>query len=281
MESQERKKPRYYINWYKTAIAASITIAMSCTFFYTYNYNYAERSFYKKNSGKTMLSAFNHTDSTKTIILSDGSRVTLQPQARVIYPAVFKSRKRVVYLHGDAFFKVQKNQLKPFYVYNKTLKIKAIGTSFLVQETEAQVSVCTGKVEVNENADREMIVFPGKRRTAGVLLTANQKAVFDDKEHQIHQTLVAHPKPLYILNHQAAAISLNFSGSSLKDVFQKLCDAYGIMITLENPGIYQCTFTGDLHHKNLQEQLNLVCHSISGSYTVKGTTVFISGKSCR
>lgn len=280
MERQTKNQPRHYINWYKTAIAASITIAMGCTFLYTFYYNYAERSFYKENAGSTMLSSVNHSHTEKTITLSDHSQVVLKPNAKITYPSIFKNNKRVVYLHGDAFFKVSKNRQKPFYVYNKNLKVKVLGTSFLVQEAEAQVSVSTGKVEVNENCSRGLINFPGKKWANAVLITANQKAILDDSHHKIIKTLVAQPKPLYIYNHQSTPVSFNFSDSSLKNVFDTLATAYGIVISIEDPKIYQCTFTGDLDHKDLNEQLNLICQSISGSYTTKGTTLVISGKNC-
>lgn len=279
MERQTKKQPGYYINWYKTAIAASITVAMICTFLYTFYYNYAERSFYKENAGSSMLSSMNHTNKEQTITLSDHSQVTLKPNAKISYPSIFKNDKRVVYLQGDAFFLVSKNRKKPFYVYNKNLKVKVLGTSFLVQEAEAQVSVSTGKVEVNENCSRELISFSGRKRAASVLITANQKAIFDDIDHKIVKTLVTQPKPLYILNHESA-VSFNFSERSLKEVFDTLSNAYGITITLEDQKIYQCTFTGDLDHKDLHDQLNLICQSISGSYTTKGTTLLISGKNC-
>lgn len=280
MERQVKKQPAFHINWYKTAIAASITIAMICTFLYTFNYNYAERSFYKQNAGTAMLSQTNHTGKDMTVVLSDRSQVILKPNAKISYPSVFRNNQRVVYLNGDAFFKVSKNREKPFYVYNKNLKVKVLGTSFLVQEAEAQVSVSTGKVEVNENANRELISFPGKKRAASVLITPNQKAVFDEHHHQLITTLVEQPKPLYQLNHQPQAISFNFSENTLKDVFDTLSGAYGIEISLEDPKIYQCTFTGDLDNKNLEEQLNLICQSISGKYTVKGTKMLVTGQNC-
>jgi len=280
MESQAKKQPKYYIGWYRIAIAASITIVMGLTFLYTFYYNYAERSFYKENPGISMLTRKNNTNFTQTIKLSDHSQVVLQPSAKMIYPAIFSKSKRVVYLHGDAFFVVSKNQQKPFYVYNKNLKVKVLGTSFMVQESSAQVSVSTGKVEVNENASRSLISFKPKKCTKAVYVTANQKAIFNEDEHQISKTLVSHPKPLYILNHQPAAQSFKFSESSLTYVFNTLAEAYGIEIMVKDPKIYQCTFTGDLNNKGLYEQISLICESISGAYTIKGTTLLISGKNC-
>lgn len=280
MERQTKTHPHFYINWYKLAVAASITIAMGATFLYTFNYNYAERSFYKENTGCTMLSKMNMSDSLETVTLSDRSQVTLQPHAKITYPSVFSKLKRVVYLKGDAFFSVHKNPQKPFFVYNKNLRVKVLGTSFLIQEAASQVSVSTGKVEVNENTSRNLVTLPGTKKTAAVYVTANQKAIFNDGRHQINKTLVEQPKPLYILNHQPATTSFNFSENSLKEVFNTLSTAYGIEISLEDPKINQCTFTGDLNQKGLYEKLSLICQSISGSYTIKGTTILISGINC-
>lgn len=271
---------RHQANWYKISIAASLALAMLCTFLYTYNRNNAERVFNSEIKGSTLISKTNHTDKTIIVKLSDRSLVTLQPQAKITYPAVFAGHSRIVYLHGNAFFSVSKNPKKPFYVYNKNLQVRVLGTSFFVDEARAQVSVSTGKVQVNENTNRSLFSFPGKKQVKGVLVTPNQKAIFDDDHHQIERTLVDQPKPLYILNKQPECTRFIFSETNIKDVFDTLSKGYGISIKLEDAAVYKCTFTGDLENKSLHEQLNLICQSISGVYHIKGTAILITGRGC-
>jgi len=277
---RQTNKVRDHIAWHELCIAATIILAMVCTFLYTYSYNNAERAFKNENAGRTLISKTNNSDDTLLIKLSDLSLVTLQPHAKITYPTVFANNRRLVYLQGDAFFLISKNHKKPFYVYNHELQVKVLGTSFFINEAKAQVSVRTGKVQVNENANRALFTLPGKKHAEGVLITPNQKAIFDDSQHHIQKTLVDEPIPLYQLNKEPESISFKFSDTKLKDVFDRLSRAYGISFLLEDHKIYDCAFTGDLEHKSLHEQLNLICQSISGSYQVKDTNIIITGKNC-
>lgn len=270
---------KHAINWRFTGIAASVTIAMLCSLLYAISYNNSERAFKNLLAGSTMMVADNNSDTLRTVMLSDRSRITLQPHARLSYPTVFSAQRRTVYLKGDAFFAVSKNHKKPFYVYNNNLVVKVLGTSFFVKEAGSQVSVRTGKVQVNENTERKLFAF-GKEQTKGVLVTPNQKAIFDTKHHQINKMLVDVPLPLSVAYQQPDNISFNFNETSLKDIFAALSKAYGISLVLEDENISGCTFTGDIAHKGLHEQLNLICQSISGSYSIKGTTILIKGKNC-
>lgn len=265
---------------YKIGIAASVTIAFVFAAFYTLNYNNAERAFKNENAASELLSTRNTSDSLLRVSLSDHSIVTLQPKATITYPAQFNGTSRNVYLKGDAFFEVSKNPRRPFYVYNNKLKVKVLGTSFSINEVQAQVSVKTGKVAVNENHNQALFTFRNKKESKGVLLTPNQKAVFDAGKHQIRKTLVDRPLPLPIQGQEPETADFKFSETRLQEVFSTLSKAYGIVIQLEDEGVNDCTFTGDIDKKCLYDQLNLICESITGSYHVDGTTIFIKAKRC-
>lgn len=271
---------RRRISWYKMGVAASIGIILVCVALYGYNYNNAEASFRSDNGETTLISKTNTSSQVLRLELDDHSVVTLQPNASITFPATFGKDKRAVYLKGDAFFSVAKNPKRPFYVYNHKLKVKVLGTSFFVKGTSGQVAVSTGKVEVNENPCVKLFLFRTKKMADGVLLTANQKAVFDEQNDQIHTALVDKPLPLSTLNHMASVDNLKFSETSLAEVFEILSKVYGITINLKDPEASKCAFTGDINHKGLYEQLNLICQSISASYVVKGTEISITANNC-
>lgn len=280
IQSEQLRKTSRNISWYKMGIAASITIAVICSFLFTFNYNNSENAFKDENSEGVLLSKINTSGSALTVTLSDHSKVILQPNAEITYPAIFKKSSRNIYLKGDAFFAVSKNPKKPFYVYNNKLTVKVLGTSFFIKEAGAQVSVRTGKVAVNENTNCRLFSFRKGKKAKGVLLTPNQQAVFDSDVHELKKTLVDKPLPLSVINHLPEAISFNFSETSLKNVFSALSKSYGIEIELEDQKVNDCTFTGDIDNKDLYEQLNLICESISGSYHINGTSILIKAKHC-
>ncbi|MCD0486627.1 FecR family protein [Pedobacter sp. MC2016-14] len=277
---QQPELRSHKLRTYKISLAAAVAMAMICAFLYAYNYNNAERAFKNKITGTELLHKTNTTASSITITLSDKSQVTLQPKASLTYPAVFNGLKRLVYLKGDAFFSVAKNRQKPFYVYNKTLKVKVLGTSFFVNEAKAQVAVRTGKVQVNENPGRSLFTLPGTKKAPEVVLTPNQEAILNDTQHQIRKSLVAQPIPLSVAYHRTATEDFNFSETRLSQVFEVLSKAYGINILIENSKTQECTFTGDLENKGLYEQLNLICATVSGTYVIKGTSIYVQAKTC-
>ena len=89
----------------------------------------------------------------KEITLSDGSRVILNACSSLEYPNSFKQKERKVHLKGEAFFKVAKNEKKPFRVVTEDLSVKVLGTGFNVKsypaDNQVSVDVESGKVEVS------------------------------------------------------------------------------------------------------------------------------------
>ncbi len=68
------------------------------------------------------------------ITLEDGTKVWLNADSRLEYPKTFSDKSvREVYLDGEGFFKVTRNEKKPFVVKTAGIDIKVLGTSFNVK----------------------------------------------------------------------------------------------------------------------------------------------------
>lgn len=65
------------------------------------------------------------------LTLPDGTKVWLNAGSKLSYPSVFSGERRV-FLSGEGFFEVAKNERCPFVVSTRTIDIKAIGTRFNV-----------------------------------------------------------------------------------------------------------------------------------------------------
>ena len=82
-------------------------------------------------------SATTHTVLTSThkseVTLPDGTIVWLNNNTKLIYPEVFSSTERSVYLEGEAYFKVEHNTRRPFVVEFEGGEIRVLGTSFNVK----------------------------------------------------------------------------------------------------------------------------------------------------
>ena len=89
----------------------------------------------------------------KTIFLSDRTKVILNADSRIKYPAEFNGVERSVELQGEALFDVVPDSRRPFTVSANEINIKVLGTVFDVKaytnDETATVSVASGMVEVD------------------------------------------------------------------------------------------------------------------------------------
>lgn len=96
--------------------------------------------------------------SKSTLVLEDGTKIWLNAGSRIVYPPVFGTDKREVYLIGEAFFQVKENRECPFIVKTPEVAVKVLGTSFNVRayedENYFQAVLEKGKISLSENGSR-------------------------------------------------------------------------------------------------------------------------------
>ena len=84
------------------------------------------------------------------LTLSDGTRVWLNSETEIRYPVAFGKDRRTVFLSGEAYFEVEKDENKPFYVVLDDVEVKVYGTSFNVNsyadENYTEVTLVEGHV---------------------------------------------------------------------------------------------------------------------------------------
>ncbi|MFN2396522.1 MAG: FecR family protein [Bacteroidales bacterium] len=100
------------------------------------------------------LLTFNTDDTDVTLVqkLNDGSVVYMARNTNLLLTSAFDDRQRKVLLTGEAFFDVQSNPQKPFFIETSVGEIEVLGTSFNVKTLEnngLEVFVEIGKVQVN------------------------------------------------------------------------------------------------------------------------------------
>jgi ferric-dicitrate binding protein FerR (iron transport regulator) len=269
------------LNWKKYVAAASIVFIVASSIFY-----YLEPSFHHKTltdlipqSGYRVL--HNNTHQLMKVSFNDGSTAELNPDATLHYPVLFVGDKREVYLEGEAFFDVAKNPSKPFYVYNNNITTQVIGTSFWIKSNpiskQVDVEVVTGKVAVYEN---EKLVKIDPLKSNGVIITPNQKVVYNEEQQKLETTIVSKPILVAGATQVELKTALVFDEAPISKVISLLQKLYGIEIVTENENINNCPFTGDISELNMFKQLDLLCKSLGKTYEIKGTKILIKGNGC-
>ncbi len=111
------------------------------------------------------------------ITLPDGTVIWLNSDTKLSYHTDYNAANRTVYLTGEAYFKVSKNDSLPFQVMTSDIKVTAVGTSFNVKAYDVDSIIETtleeGQVEIS-------VINFGKKAasTEPVLLKPNQRAEY-------------------------------------------------------------------------------------------------------
>lgn len=215
----------------------------------------------------------NEGEEPMTVLLEDGSRVTLSPGSRLEYPQKFEPANREVTLEGNAFFEIAPNPEWPFWVHSGKLVTRVLGTSFWIRKHQKnqslEVEVVSGKVSVFENTAQD-------ESMNGVLLTPNQRVTYFPENGYLLTGVVVEPVAVYI----PAAAEMIFDNDDVKDIVPLLFKKFGIEILLAHDGLSHCTFTGDINGLPLYDALELICKSIGAEYETKGARILINGIGC-
>ncbi|MDR2272739.1 MAG: DUF4974 domain-containing protein [Sphingobacterium sp.] len=101
------------------------------------------------------------------VVLADGTKVWLNAETKLKYPATFSADKRAVELEGEAYFEVAPNKHKPFIVQTGKEKVEVLGTHFNVnsykEELYSQVALLEGSVRISIPGQQAKILQPGQQ----------------------------------------------------------------------------------------------------------------------
>ena len=176
----------------------------------------------------------------KTIIgLSDGTKIHLNSNSEITYPDVFGDSTRTIFLKGEAFLEVEKEN-RPFIVELVNSKIEVLGTSFNVNQSidnHVEIALLEGKVKVNDKIGNQVMLAPQE-----MLVMNNNgeffKSSFDSLE-------VIGWKDNYLI----------FNDDDFQTVESKLKNWFGIEIKFNGTVKKNWKYTGKFHNESLENVL--------------------------
>lgn len=202
------------------------------------------------------------------IVLPDSTLVWLNKNATISYN-FSKQNKRLIKLNGEAFFKVKRDEQRPFIIESKYFTTQVLGTSFNINSNEnetASVSVVSGKVAVTTLETEELM-----------LLERGHKAIFDE----ISNTMLK--KQLSDIENEMAWVDKNFvfKDTPLETALGYLSKNYSWNFKVTNENLKNCLITGNFNNESLKSILTVICTSLDCEFK-KGTqnTIILSGNGC-
>lgn len=170
MDNATQRRKSIYIQWaFYTAIFAGI-VAVA--------WFMAGQRHVVKNTGTWITEAVSHTDSSKLVVLSDGTCVWLNSNSIITWSPALINGKRIVTLLGEAYFDVTHDAAHPFIVQTPGMNIKVLGTAFNVHacpdESQTEAVLVQGKIAIDDSLGNELAV-----------ITPGQMARFEKSNHHL------------------------------------------------------------------------------------------------
>ncbi len=103
------------------------------------------------------------------LTLPDGTKMHINSGSRVVFPNIFSSNKREIFVDGEVFLDVAHNAQSPFIVRTNKMRVQVLGTTFNVsayEEDENQsVVLVSGSVTIQTNDKEKTELLPNQMMT--------------------------------------------------------------------------------------------------------------------
>ncbi|MDP4679803.1 MAG: FecR domain-containing protein [Cyclobacteriaceae bacterium] len=255
-----------------TASALLVAASISVVIFVGIMVYNNDKSMVKEEPLVTEITRTTERGQKYSIVLSDGTKVRLNSESKLVFPQKFTGDKREVELVGEAFFDVARNEKMPFIVKTSRLNTEVLGTSFNIKAYSNQkttVSVATGKVKVNaiDNGPKE-----------SVFLLPNQQVVYDPAASYLKKINIDLEK--FIAWKDDVILFDEISFGEAAAILEKW---YNVKITFEQPILSKCDILRSSYKNESLENVLKSLKFIQGIdfQFVNSKEVVISGDICK
>lgn len=197
------------------------------------------------------------------LVLSDGTRVFMNAASELRYPVVFGMDKREVFLKGEAYFEVQRDTTRHFWVKTAGMDIRVLGTAFNVNAyPDANVTAATltsGKIRAI-CAGKEYELLPGKQLRHD---RTNGKIDIEEVNTEIYTC--------WKDGHYY------FEACRLEEIMQTLSRWYGIDAFFQHADLKEVEFSGRLRrYEDISQLFRKFEQTRNICFRRKGNTVTVS-----
>lgn len=196
-----------------------------------------------------------------SIVLSDGTKVWLNSESAIRYPARFGNEKRVVTVKGNVYFEVEKDANRPFIVVMKDMVTEVLGTSFEVNtygdHDRVFMTLVEGSVRVSAGGS-SVIARPDERITFDLMSKKMGSEVVDASREVVWKDGL-----------------LVMKNEPFSDVMRKLERWFGVSIEDQSTRGKDLLFSGVFERGNVVIALETVCANLNMNYMIDGKQVVL------
>ncbi|MDE5416929.1 FecR family protein [Labilibaculum sp. DW002] len=264
-KSEKSVRNLFYGNWYRLAASVALTISLGSL------------AYYQLSEPFSILNTIGYevkeceAGENSVFLLADGSQIVMNGDSRVKYKENLPGIERNIYLEGEAFFDVARNEQKPFVINMDGANVKVLGTSFNVKaypdDETMETSVLTGKVAFTPtkgilNKEKESIfLIPG------------DKGFINEKRNQVDKLNVDNQLDIAWMKK-----NLNFSNTALADLTKSLYRMYGVKFKFTDNDLKDLKITASFENEKLEEVMKILEMTSEFSYQIKNDLIVIGGE---
>ncbi|MCR5519709.1 MAG: DUF4974 domain-containing protein [Bacteroidales bacterium] len=204
---------------------------------------------------------------TQDILLSDGTKLTLNAGSRITWPERFEGSSREVFLEGEVMAVVTKDPEHPFIIHSSDVDVRVYGTTFNFKSYHNSTIVETTLLEGSVYMD-----VPGEKGRREVRLLPGDIAQYDRSEGNVSLNRFATEsyKPF------TEGKFFNFFNVPLKDIAEDLERSFGASIVIADNSIANQRFLAFFTNgENLDEILRLLARNGRLRYSNRDGTIYL------
>lgn len=234
-------------------VAAIITIAITGTIFIQ------QRLFNTEKALNNPLTVKTNAGERSTVLLPDGTKVTLNSKSNIRFDCNYEGSERIVYLEGEGYFDVYPDKKHPFKVRTNMIDVECLGTKFNVKayEKDEQITVVLAEGSVRIKSDE-----------SNVILTPNTCLTYDKETRYINQSKVNSDDFTHWRKGEVC-----YNNQKLKDIAEDLSRNFNVKIIIDSKEIENEIFNGYLGNTTLKNVLNVLTIASSIEYKFENDTV--------
>lgn len=214
------------------------------------------------------------------VTLPDGTQVWLNVSSRLRYSANMKTGHRDVYLEGEGYFDVAKNEQHPFIIHTSEISVEVLGTTFNLKAYDGdqtlETTLLKGKVAISLNSSpgKRVLLAPEEKLTL-TRKTAGEKATGAQQDWGDFVVEVESMKQLAVEETTWRENRLEFRDKPFNELVKIMERWFGKTIILQDTSLNNNRFKGTFRREDISQALKALQITADFKYEIKRDTVFI------
>lgn len=215
----------------------------------------------------------------KTVVLEDGSIITLAKESSIEVRKQFNTDRRELWLKGEALFDVKHDASRPFIVYTPFDQVRVLGTTFNVKaypdDQTMETSLIKGSVQVSSTqyAGYSVTLKPNQKLTS--TKATDVIADHNPKSHFVVSAIKNISSKELPAELKWVSTRLVIDNQPLSVIANKLQDWYGIEILIDDK-VKDYRYSGVFENETLMKTLEALQLSYPFTFKMEQDRIIIS-----